>query len=448
MNAPSRRGLCPALSAPMPTGDGLLVRLAPAGTIALEALAGLCRAARIHGNGIIEVTARGSIQVRGLSPASVPAFASAVTALGFDDADPASVIADPLAGLAPDEVLDASLLAVDLRRALAAAPFVGSLGPKVSVAIDGGGALHLDALAADVRLRAESGGEGPRLHLVLGGDAATSAPVGSVASEHAVEATVQLLAVIAARGREARAHSIIRAEGTGALRATVADLLSDAPPPRARPPAEPIGSHRLCDGRIALGLGLAFGHTDATALSQLIETVQDAGASGIRTAPGHALLVIGLESAVVPAVSVAVERMGFPVRPGDPRRYVAACAGMPLCASARIPTRAYAPEIATAAASLLDGSLTIHLSGCTKGCAHPRKALTVVGDDAGCGIIVNGLACDAPLGAVPSDTLPAGFERLARQVKLARRPSERAADTLARLGTARVVAILREAGRG
>ncbi len=67
MNAPSRRGACPALSAPMPTGDGLLVRLAPAGTIALAALAGLCAAAREHGNGIVEITARGSIQVRGLT---------------------------------------------------------------------------------------------------------------------------------------------------------------------------------------------------------------------------------------------------------------------------------------------------------------------------------------------------------------------------------------------
>jgi precorrin-3B synthase len=448
MNAPSRRGLCPALSAPMPTGDGLLVRLAPAGTIALETLAGLCTAARIHGNGIIEVTARGSIQVRGLSPASAPAFASAATALGFDDADPASVIADPLAGLATDEALDASLLAVDLRRALAAAPFVGSLGPKVSVAIDGGGALHLDAFAADVRLRAESGPEGPWLHLALGGDAATAAPIGSVAREHAVEATVRLLADIAAHGREARAHSIVGVEGTGALRAAVGDLLSEAPTPRVRSPAEPIGSHRLRNGRIALGLGLAFGHTDATALAPLIDTVKDAGASGIRTAPGRAMLIIGIESTAAPAVSVAVERMGFVVGPGDPRRYVAACAGMPLCASARIPTRAYAPEIATAAASLLDGSLTIHLSGCMKGCAHPRKALTVVGDDAGCGIIMNGLACDAPLGAVPSDTLPAGFGRLALQVELARRPSERAADTLSRLGAARIVAILREAARG
>ncbi|WP_395450945.1 hypothetical protein ACHMW7_14775 [Aminobacter sp. UC22_36] len=38
----SRRGACPALSAPMLTGDGLLVRLNPlAGEIAPKALIGL-----------------------------------------------------------------------------------------------------------------------------------------------------------------------------------------------------------------------------------------------------------------------------------------------------------------------------------------------------------------------------------------------------------------------
>ena len=68
--APFRRGACPGLSAPMQTGDGLLVRLMPAATVALDAMAGLCGAARQHGNGIIEITARGSIQVRGLSAAS------------------------------------------------------------------------------------------------------------------------------------------------------------------------------------------------------------------------------------------------------------------------------------------------------------------------------------------------------------------------------------------
>jgi precorrin-3B synthase len=449
MNAPSRRGACPALSAPMQTGDGLLVRFAPAGTIALENLAGLCAAARAHGNGIIEVTARGSMQVRGLSPASVPAFADAITALGFDDGDPIPIIADPLAGLAPDEVVDAGLLAVDLRRLLASTPFVGTLAPKVSVVIDGGGAPHLDALAADVRLRAEASPNGPRLHVALGGDAASAAQIGSVAPGHAVEATVRLLAIVAARGREARAHDIVRADGVAELRAAVTDLLSGAPAPTERPPAEPVGVHRLRDGRVAAGFELAFGHTDAPALSQLIDTVKDAGASGIRTAPGRVLLISGLESAALPTVTAAAVRLGFIVRPDDRRRYLAACAGKPLCGSAHVETRAHAPEVASAAAPLLDGSLSIHLSGCAKGCAHPQKAaLTIVGDRAGVSIVANGRASDPPLGTMILDGLPSSFARLACEVERARRPDERAADTLSRLGAARIVAILQGAGRG
>ena len=59
------RGACPGLSAPMPTGDGLLVRLLPIGTISLDAFTVLGAAARAHGNGVIEITARGSIQSAG-----------------------------------------------------------------------------------------------------------------------------------------------------------------------------------------------------------------------------------------------------------------------------------------------------------------------------------------------------------------------------------------------
>ncbi len=78
-----RRGACPGFSSPMPTGDGLLVRLLPVGTIPLEAFTALCAAAREHGNGVIEITARGSIQVRGLTAASAPRFAGAIAAFGI-----------------------------------------------------------------------------------------------------------------------------------------------------------------------------------------------------------------------------------------------------------------------------------------------------------------------------------------------------------------------------
>jgi precorrin-3B synthase len=430
----------------MPTGDGLLVRLAPAGTIALDAMAGLCAAARAHGNGIIEVTVRGSIQVRGLTAASSAAFAETVAALGIDGANGVPVIADPLAGLGADEALDAAALAAELRRAFAGTGLVGRLSPKVSVILDGGAALHLDAIEADVRLHAASSTEGVRLHVALGGDAASAVRIGCIAHAQAVEATVRLLAVIAARGREARARDMIRGEATGALPAKI--LLTPASAPPARPPAEPVGVHRLRDGRVAIGLGLAFGHTDATALRQLVDAAAASGADGIRTAPGRVLLIVSLAPARAPALGAVAERLGFIVRPDDPRRHVAACPGMPLCASAQIPTRALAPAVANAAASLLDGSLTVHLSGCAKGCAHSRAAaLTVVGDHTGCGIVVNGSACDPSLGTITTEALALGMARLAGEVERARVPGERAADALARLGAARIVALLQEAGR-
>src|SRR6266849_2130121 len=88
-----RRGICPGLSVPMPTGDGLLVRLMPTAPVQLDAMVGFCEAARLYGNGTIEISARGSLQVRGLTPRSAPLFASAVAALGIATHEGVPVIA-------------------------------------------------------------------------------------------------------------------------------------------------------------------------------------------------------------------------------------------------------------------------------------------------------------------------------------------------------------------
>ena len=129
----------------MATGDGLLVRLTPAGvTMSCEAFAALCTAPRNCGNGVIEITSRGSIQIRGLTEASVKSFAAAVAGIDLAFGEGPPVLSDPLAGLAPEESVDASAIAADLRRAIAAASFAADIGPKVSVTIDGAqfGARH------------------------------------------------------------------------------------------------------------------------------------------------------------------------------------------------------------------------------------------------------------------------------------------------------------------
>ncbi|MFY9827321.1 MAG: precorrin-3B synthase [Rhodoplanes sp.] len=446
MIPPRRRGVCPSLAAPMATGDGLLARITPTGaTIPLDSMAALSAAARRHGNGIIEVTSRGSIQIRGLTAASAPAFAEAVTAIDLEMIDGVPVVVNPLAGLEAREAIDASALAAKLREAIRAAELNGRLAPKVSITVDGGGALHLDALAADVRLRAETEPNNPRIHLSLGGDAASAMHIGVVSPSNAVEAAVRLLAVIAARGPAARARSVVKAEGVDPFSAAVADLVTASPAAPARARSETISAHPLRDGRIALGIGLAFGHTGADTLERLIEAARRAQACGFRTAPDRALLVIGVAPERAGALVGAAEELGFMTRAEDPRRSITACPGAPFCACTETPTRALAPSAAVAIASMLDGSVSVHLSGCVKGCAHPGAALlTIVGGTNGCGIIVDGTAQAQPLVTMPVEALMPALARLGRAVVAACQPNERSAATLSRLGAAQIASILAE----
>jgi precorrin-3B synthase len=418
LRPPLRRGACPGLSAPMPTGDGLLVRFVPADAMPLDAFIALCAAARARGNGTMEVTARGSLQVRGLTPASAPLFASKVARLDIAAADGIAVLTGPLRDDA-EAIVDASSLAAELRQAIAQAHL--DLAPKVSVAVDGGGLLHLDTLSADIRLRAIGPTAAPRLLVGLGGvGAALLLPpegeggsraiwLGAVAPEQAVDVVLGLLKEIAAQGPAARAADMIRARGIDVVR-SLFDF-EPFPPPALRPPAEMMGQHRLRGGSLALGLGLAFGHAQANALAELARLAAAHGARAIRPAPDRALMLIGLSPANLAALTAAAEQLGFVVCPGDPRRRIAACPGAPACASGFIDARRLAAALAPQLVGLRAG-IAVHVSGCTKGCAHPAPAaLTVVGTPHGCGIIRNSTAQAMPQSHVAPGDLAAEVAR-------------------------------------
>jgi precorrin-3B synthase len=420
LTLPQPRGACPGLSAPMATGDGLLVRLLPIGTIALDAFATLCAAAQQHGNGIIEVTSRGSIQIRGLSATSAPRFAAAVTALGIAAEDGIPVLINPLAGLDAEDIIDAGALAADLRIALAQNSLAQRLAAKISVAIDGGGALDLDRLAADVRLRAEVSQNGIVVRIGVGGDHGIASDLGAVSPSDGIAAVIRLLEVLAQHGCRARARDVLAAEGIAVFRFAVEDLLVVSVPPRLRgnERQEPIGLHRLRDGTFAYGVDLAFGHADAMALQRLTDAAKVAEARGMRAAPGRALMIVGLTRQTAVSLAAAAEALGFIVHADDPRRHVVACAGAPICASADIAARGLAPQIAVAAAPHLDGTFKIHISGCAKGCAHPAPAaLTVVGTSSGCALVANGSTGDAPFKIVGTNELQAAVAEIARGIK-------------------------------
>jgi len=396
------RGACPRLSAPMQTGDGLLARIVPAGPMPIDVFAKLCATAEAHGNGILEISARGSVQVRGLTPVSAPLFAAAVETLDID-CDRVPVLADPL----PDDssaLIDAHAVATEVRQAIAVATL--SLAPKVSVIVDGGGRLPLDALSADIRLCAVSTADGARLLVALAGDALTAIQLGLVARDAAARVVVALLRVIDAHGPTARAADVLRTDGIGAFRAVAEDAFQPAVLIAVRKRAETIGLHRLGKG-CAMGVALPFGQAQALDLIALVRMARANGATWAATAPDRTLLIGPIDEMTGFALATAADHLGFVVNARDTRRRVVACPGAPACASGLIAARALAAEIASTLSPSETG-IAVHVSGCAKGCAHPASApLTIVGTERGCGIIRDGSPRALPNAYVSADALVA-----------------------------------------
>jgi precorrin-3B synthase len=410
MTFTARRGACPALFTPMQTGDGLLARIVPADCITPAAFVAFCEAARRHGNGTIEVTARGSLQVRGLTEDTAARFASEVAALGVA-ADGVPVMSDPLAD-DPAALVDAPAIATMLRAAIARAEL--ALAPKVSVIVDGGGRLTLDALAADVRLCAIATTDGARLHVALAGDAKTATALGSIPVNAVTDAVVDILRIIAARG-DVRAADVLKAHGTAAF-VGVRHVHSDSTRPVLRGSADVIGLHPLRDKQFARGIGLAFGHAHADALTELARAASARNARSLRPAPGRALLLIGIGQSDALALAQQAESLGFIVHCDDPRRRIVACPGKPACASGLIAARTLAGEIARCT-GFPGAGIALHVSGCRKGCAHPGSTpLTIVGTEHGCGVVRAGSARATPHHYVDAEKVATEVPRLLQQM--------------------------------
>ena len=112
-----RRGWCPDMLHPMPTGDGLLVRLHPRGAMLSAAQAhAIADGANRFGNGHLDVSSRGNIQIRGVTPASHPQLVESLISAGMMKGVRAEspyrlTTISPLAGIDPADRVDAFALA-------------------------------------------------------------------------------------------------------------------------------------------------------------------------------------------------------------------------------------------------------------------------------------------------------------------------------------------------
>jgi precorrin-3B synthase len=352
MTAPAlRRGWCPSLLRPMESGDGWLVRLRPRGAIFTAAIArAVAAASAVYGNGLIEITNRANLQIRGLAAETIAPFTAAMKAAGAADiaGDGPMVLVSPLAGADPG--LHAETLAIADRLACAEI----ALPAKFGFLVDGGGALPLTGVSLDVTLRA-IGGE---WH--LNGEA--------VPADEAAP----------------RAIALSRRLAQGPRR--VADRT-------AAPPA--LGFLPYGDGGSgAVLLAPAFGQMRAAQLANLAELADRHGDGRLRPTPWKSLAIAGVGRARSGLVRDRAEAIGLIADPADPRLGIVTCAGAPACRRGEAETHAAAAALAAARGT---GGPLWHLSGCRKGCAHlGAAAVTLVGEGGRFALIRNGGPGDEP----------------------------------------------------
>lgn len=361
MTAPLVKGWCPGAHRPMLSGDGLVVRVRPfRGELTAAQVLALCDLAGRFGNGTLDLTSRGNIQIRGVTGDEHPQLLKALDELGLIDADPAVearrnilVAPDRRAGDLTDRLYDALLKYL---------PRLPSLPEKMGFVLDTGAEAVLGPGSGDFRVELTEGGG-----LVLRADGAVMGR--PVTESGAMDALVELGDWFIATGG--------RAAGRMARH-----LRREPLPPEWRRVAPRAQSQAPEPGRIGEDwiLGGPFGSLRAQALATLM---QKSGASALRPMLGRLFRLCDARIVTAP---------DFVTAPGSQLLKVHACPGAPFCPQATVETRA----LATRLAPLTRGSL--HVSGCTKGCARQRAAdVTLVGCDGAFDLVRNGAPADPPL---------------------------------------------------
>ncbi|MFF2141921.1 cobalamin biosynthesis protein CobG [Kitasatospora sp. NPDC058190] len=373
-----RADACPGALRLHPADDGALARVRlPGGLLTDRQALALTEAAEALGDGELETTSRGNVQLRGLAPDCGAELADRLRAVGLLPSDThervRNIVASPLAGLGPADSADVQAWVRELDARLCASDWAAALSGKFLFALDDGRG-DVAALDADVTLIAAS--DGPAV-----------LRLGRAAAGHPVEPGQEVTAVLDA------ARTFLDALRTSGRKAwhlrEVPELLpaGTLPLPAATGATPVVGA--LPGG---LSVGMRFGRASAAQWRALIA----ASAGELRLTPWRGAVLPGAPADRLPAL----EAVGFRTAPGSAWERATACTGLPGCAKSLADVRADAARAlesdVTWASEAGPGGLPVHWSGCERRCGHPAgRWVDVLATGHGYRVTVNGPATTA-----------------------------------------------------
>jgi sulfite reductase beta subunit-like hemoprotein len=388
--ARDRADRCPGVLRLHEAADGWMARVRlPGGRVDAAGLRSVADVARM-GNGIVELTSRASLQIRGLRPASAEPAADRLRAGGLLPSIAhdrvRNVIASPVAGRHPRSVASTDDVVAALVRGLCADPALAGLPGRFLFAVEDGSGT-VGARRADVTLVAE---RGAGFRLWLAAARTTLAATARDAPALALDAARAFL--VLPRGTDEAAWRLADvAAGPGRLARRLGGTLETGAEVAPRPLG--VGVVAQADGRRAITVLAPLGRADRRTVQRLGELVREVRLSTART-----LTVVDVPAGDVAALAAELDALGLVTVAGSGWHGLSACAGLGACGRARVDVRAAAAARARVRAA---DAPPEHWSACERGCGRPADVPIAVVATAG-GLRVETSGAGGAVGDVPS----------------------------------------------
>ena len=349
---------CPGALTLHQAADGAVARVRlPGGMLTAEQLGGLAQAATGFGSGTLELTARGNIQLRGITDTSAVADAVAATGLlpSASHERVRNIVTSPLSGRVGG-LADVRAWVGDLDARIQANPALAGLPGRFWFSIDDGRA-DVSGLSADVGVHVL----GDSVALLLAGrdTGVRLDPADATAA----------LAAVAARFLDIRGQAWRVSELADPVE-LVKDFSPTAPAGATFAPVTrgPVGWIEQDDGAVSLGAAVPLGVLQARPAEYLA-----AINAPLVVTPWRSVLVCDLDEGVADVALRVLAPMGLVFDDNSPWLDVSACVGSPGCERSAADVRADAAQATGTAAGHHR-----HFVGCERACGSPAAGAVLV----------------------------------------------------------------------
>lgn len=347
-----------------------------------------------------DITDRQNVQLHWIRIEDVPAIWEKLEAVGLSSTEacgdtPRVIMGCPLAGVAEDEVLDATPQIQQVHDEYVGSPLFSNLPRKYKTSISGCSAYCTNHEINDVAFVGVVGPDGtPGYDLHVGGGLSTNPMFAQrlgafVRPDQLSEVWAGVTSVFRDYGyrrlrHRARIKFLIKEWGPAQFREVLEKeylgyALPDGPAPELDPGQrrDHIGVHRQRDGRNYVGFAARVGRTPGTQLSRIADIAEAHGSDRIRTTADQKLVILDITDERVEQITAALEAEDLQVHPSTFRRQTMACTGIEFCKLAIVETKDRGAQLIDELEQRLPDfpePITINLNGCPNSCARIQVA--------------------------------------------------------------------------